>query len=380
MQRGLFYFTLLLLSFCGAAGPSTSAANSFSEKAEFRRWGEQTLASIDQQFRTADGELYVEQIDLAHPGAADAKRTSYLWPAGVQLSALVTAAQVDPQRYAPAMNRYADAIVKRYRSDANDVVGLSVLPELASPDRYYDDNAWIVLGLADAYELTHDARQLDHARELMRFVLSGEDQTLAGGIWWRENRKTSKNTCSNAPAIVGCLRLHQLTHGRSDLDAAQRLYAWTNAHLQDPGDGLYWDNVRLNGRVNRTKWTYNTALMLRANVLLLSATGEQRYRDEARRLAAAAIARWVDPNNGAIRDEAAFAHLLVDALLELHAIDLDPRWREAATGAIRFLHEHARDATGWYGRRWDAPRDAKNPPRLIDQASAARAYFRAARG
>ena len=46
----------------------------------------------------------------------------------------------------------------------------------------------------------------------MRFVLSGEDDELGGGVSLpQKRRRNSKNTCSNAPAIVAALRLHQKT-------------------------------------------------------------------------------------------------------------------------------------------------------------------------
>ena len=84
----------------------------------------------------------------------------------------------------------------------------------------------------------------------MRFVLSGEDERLGGGIYWRENTRDSKHTCSNAPAIVGCLLLHGATGDAEYLTTAKRLYDWTRERLQDDRDGLYLDNVNLAGEVD----------------------------------------------------------------------------------------------------------------------------------
>ncbi len=126
----------------------------------------------------------------------------------------------------------------------------------------------------------------------MQFVLSGEDQTLGGGIYWRENEKKGKNTCVNAPAIVAAAELYQITRDQKYLETAKRLYSWTRAHLQDPQDGLYYDNIGLGGNVAKFKLTYNSGLMIRANVELYRATGDMTYLNEARRIANSSINQW----------------------------------------------------------------------------------------
>jgi uncharacterized protein YyaL (SSP411 family) len=210
----------------------------------------------------------------------------------------------------------------------------------------------------------------------MRYVLSGEDEQLGGGIFWREERRTSKNTCSNAPAVAALLRLY--SHQKDDkwLDAARRIHAWTMAHLQDDDDGLMWDNLRLDGRLDRRKFSYNTALVMRSLCLFHAITGEQAWLDEAQRMALAAEAHWVDAETGAIRDAGRFAHMLLEAFLAVHAADGDPRWLETVDRSLRFLHEEVRDPASRYPGRWDRP--TEEPLRsvaLIDQASAARAFY-----
>ena len=330
------------------------------------RRGRETLAAIEREYRIADSPLYVEQLD-------DSNRPAFCWPAGVQLSALAAAARVD-DAYEPRLRAFADAL-QQYRTEARGIAGLDVLPGPKPSDRYYDDNAWVVLGLIETYEVTRDARYFERAEELFRFVLSGEDDALGGGIWWRENDRNSKNTCSNAPAIVAALRLHQLTRDPSYLETAQRLYAWTNDHLQDE-DGLFFDNVGRGGTVERTKWSYNSALMIRANALLWCVTREARYREEASRIATAAAARWVRSRDGAVTDESPFAHLLLDAFCDMSEIDAGGPWRGIASRAAEVLHDRFRDARGYFGKRFDAPPAPGVSPRLIDQASAARVFWR----
>lgn len=67
----------------------------------------------------------------------------------------------------------------------------------------------------------------------------------------------------------------------------QKLYDWTKEKLQDPSDYLYYDNLTLDGQVNKTKFPYNAGQMLQASVLLYNLTKQNSYLEEAQRLASA---------------------------------------------------------------------------------------------
>ena len=67
------------------------------------------------------------------------------WAMGVQLSALNAAARVDRARYLPAVKECADPF-DLFWIEANGTGGYSGSIRPSEPDRYYDDNAWIVLG------------------------------------------------------------------------------------------------------------------------------------------------------------------------------------------------------------------------------------------
>lgn len=365
------------LAMCAAGA---FAAEPLPTAEQFQAWGEESLTLIDREFWLEDRGLYAEKIPLAsrdRDESSDGRRgpqtklePAFMWSAGVQLSALNAAAKLNPDKFTSRLTEYADAL-QLYWKEHNGVAGFDVLPAPAEPDRYYDDNAWIVLGLLELYELTGETRWLDRAEATLNFVFSGEDDQLGGGLYWREKEKTSKNTCTNAPAIVAALRLERHRKTGQWRRAAERTRDWTAGRLQD-ADGLYLDNVALDGKVDRRKFTYNTALMIRANVLFYEQTGERRWLDEAQRLALAAETHWIDPETGAIRDGGRFAHLLVDSLLALYEADRDRHWLETSQRALAHLHQQ-RDAAGFYPSRWDGRRG--RPSReamLLDQASAAR--------
>jgi DUF1680 family protein len=155
------------------------------------------------------------------------------------------------------------------------------------------------------------------------------------------------------------------------------VYAWTNSHLQD-ADGLYWDNIRMDGRIGSSKFTYNTALMIRANCLFHAITGEARYLDEAKRIARAAEKIWVR-EDGAVSDSGRFAHLLMESFLAVHAQDKDPHWIETVERTLVYVHDHLRGENGRYPFRWDRPaRGSIKESMLLNQASPARAFWLAA--
>ena len=71
------------------------------------------------------------------------------------------------------------------------------------------------------------------------------------------------------------------------------------------------------GEVKRGKLTYNSALMLRANLDLYRQTGHTNYLDEAKRIGKAAD--WFcDNQTGVFRDPLKWSHFMVEADLDLY--------------------------------------------------------------
>lgn len=326
---------------------------------DWKAWGEECLNGIRTDFYLPKQHLYREDNS--------GNRIAFNWPAGVQLTALNAAARVDA-KYKPWLRDFADATRRYWTKDGGYD---SNPPPSKPPDRYYDDNAWMALALMETYQVLGDKKYLDWAKQTIDYMLTGEDEKLGGGLYWRENEKKSKNTCVNAPSALACAKLSDLLTEPKYLADAVRIYDWTRRTLRDPETDLYWDNINLSGKIERTTWTYNTALMIRAGHELAKLTKKPEYDEQAQASAIAAIGHWLDPKAGLIRDEMAFAHLLFEALVE-EGYPSAPLYLEG-------LHAKSRDAKGRYGHRWDdIPTAPRSKYRLIDQASAARAYLLAA--
>ena len=236
----------------------------------------------------------------------------------------------------------------------------------------------MVLGLVEASDVLESSKVLDYAKQTFQYVMSGEDDKLGGGIYWRESDRASKNTCSNGPAIAGAIALFRKTGGRTLPVGRCPPLLWTRNNLRDPDDGLYWDNIALNGRIQKAKWSYNTGLMLRDAAELYDLTKDPEYAGDAKQMQSASLKHWVG-EDGALKDDGKFMHLLLENWLRAYRLVPgveDPR--PAITTGLAFLHDKVRDSLGHYGNHWDKPSTTEpfSPFALIDQAAAARASWR----
>ena len=344
-------------------------------RSDLKDWGTSTLGTIQRDFELKNRPGYfADEIKTSRPNEGG---PVFMWGAGVQLAALAEAARHDSPKWKDPLKRYSDMLLT-YWNTGNGTEGYDVLPIPKPLDRYYDDNEWVVLGLLDANEATKDPVYLERAEKTMQFVLSGEDNKLGGGIYWKETELASKNTCSNAPAIAGALRLYQATRKRAYLETAKRLYAWVNVNLQDI-DGLYFDNIKLNGEIEKTKWCYNSALMIRSNVLMYRVTKDRKYLVEAQRIANAAEEKWIDKDTGAIKQGSQFAYLLCEDFIYLYEQSKNKRYLNDTLRALDFVHAKCLTSNGYYSQEWDKPvSEPLQKVRLIDMASAARAFLVAA--
>ena len=338
-----------------------------------KAWLQEAAANIEQRYWNEGRSVYVEELDSKGTQCGQA---AFMWDMGVVLAGYAAGIKNDRKTYLPLFEKAFETI-EQYWAEGHGIYGYGVLPGKTDPDRYYDDNAWVALALAEAYEATKKKAYLDRSIATYQFVISCEDDKLGGGLYWHEGDKNGKNTCTNAPAINVGLRLYRITKEKKYLDTSLRLYEWMKV-LQDT-DGLYYDNQNMKGRIEPMKWTYNTALMIRANCLLFQITKDKKYQDEAIRVGEAAWQKWFKPELVALADEAAFAHHLFEAFFEIGAITKNRTWSDRAMPVLAYVHDHARSSLGLYGHRWDqTPKEDTKEFKLLFQASAMRAYAIAA--
>ncbi len=336
-MKALFAYLALIL-FASAIALSATDDQPIGYAAKAR----EITDHIQTTFYDPKTGVYLKSLTIQKP--------DYVWLQSVEFANLVAAARAEPKTYRLILEKYFAAL-DGYWDEKVKIPGYEPAPTRGNGnDKYYDDNAWLVITFLEAYETNHNPRYLARAANTLKFVLSGYDAEAGGGIWWHQSHKDgTKNACANGPAAVGCLRLARVREGaaaKTLVDQARKIVEWTQAKLQDK-DGLFDDRVVVaSGEVKRGKLTYNTALMLRAILGLYRATGEKRYLDEAKRIGKAA--NWfLDSSTGVYRDAVRYSHFMVEADLELYRTTGEPyllaRAKKNADAMYAKWKEHAPD-------------------------------------
>lgn len=330
-------------------------------------YGQDYKNHIDELYKNINTKLRNQKAGLYFETTDSIKKEnlhSWLWPlcALIQGTNEMEALGLKGQYMLPV-----EKAIDQYYNDKPPVPAYQdyVMKERAS-SRFYDDNEWIAIAYLNAYDRNHKQKYLDVSKMIFRFIESGIDTVAGGGAYWKEGDKTTKNTCSNGPAILIALHLYQITKEQQYLTEALNLYKWTNTHLQSP-EGTYYDNIRIPSlTIAKSQYTYNTGCMLESNVVLYQVTKDQKYLLEAKRIGNAGKDRFF--KNGRLPNEYWFNAVLLRGYIALYKIDKNKDW-------ITFFETDANSI-------WNTERDADNlvgkkpAKRLIDQAAMIEIYAR----
>lgn len=354
-----------------------------------------TMAAIYANYGVEDSFLLRENYPfnedyragyLASEEQARPNPYSYLWPFSGTLSAANVILESDPSYRSVLDERVLPGLAEYLDTTRMPVAYSSYVRTAPASDRFYDDNVWLGIDFCDIYAATGDAKYLEEAQRIWKFIESGMDDVLGGGIYWCEQKKHSKNTCSNAPGTVYAMKLYATTGDERYLEQARSLYAWTKEKLLDTEDGLYFDNVNLAGAISRAKYAYNSGQMVQAGVLLYNATGDETYLKDAQRTAAACHDRFFEPFTAVdgtsfriiCKGNVWFTAVMVRGLAELYAVDGNAACLNDVQRSLDYAWEHARDERGLF--ETDFTGVGKDSEKwLLTQAAMAEMYGRMSR-
>jgi hypothetical protein len=282
-----------ILAWLRRLGGDGNAAYAPVEATTARERAQATYAAMLRHFGLEGGALFREHA----PALPTDRRYAYLWPFGqAWMATLDLAALGDADAWERAGRLRRNFFAHYWDTSLRPPGGAAYPVTGGGGDVYYDDNAWIGLALIAQARLGDDGALADAAR-VFEFVASGWDDDDAhpapGGVFWTMRAGVDdRNTCVNGPGAELGLQLAELTGERRYLDAGRRMFDWAEEALRDPADGLYWDHLKLDGAIERTKWSYNQGTMIGAAALLARATGDEALLAGAREAALAALAYY----------------------------------------------------------------------------------------
>lgn len=305
-----------------------------------------------------------------------AQEVSFLWPFSGMISGCVSLYKTTgDKKYKDILEKNILPGLEQYWDDKREPFCYQSYPMFNDEsDRFYDDNDWLAIDFCDYYELTKDKKYLDKAEALHKYIYSGWSDELGGGIFWCEQQRVSKNTCSNAPATVLCVKLYNATKKQEYLDWAKKTYDWTKEKLCDPSDFVYWDNMALDARIGDAKYTYNSGQMIQAGVLLYQETGDSTYLVDAQRTAKGAFNRFTSlkPNVDGVEtrfytNSPWFNVIMFRGLKALYEVDGNAEYVNTMAQNARYAWKHTRDENGLLGTDWSG-NETKKYKWLLDNA------------
>lgn len=357
--------------------PPQATATTFAEIAD-AMWD-----AIQASFLLDTG-LYAEHA----PPRSDDRASSYLWPFSAVLSAANARARLKGDEDSKTALRRTLEAAEAYFDPASDPPGYdSYVVADGGGDKFYDDNQWLGIDFVYAFRTLGDEVYLERSRLIWELSMSGWSDDM-GGIYWKQNDRSTRNTCSNGPAAVHALLLYEETGEDAYLAWAQRILAWLDDTLYDEKSGVYHDSITADGLLDQTKWTYNAGTPLHAYARLYAATGEQRWLDRARQIAADSYAYFASVPVPDAPDEVrrwqaqpwfnSILHRGYEALYEVDP-DPDPTYIASLPALLRYGWERVRDEeTGLMVPDWTSPVGSAEyalldqPPVVEIAASAAR--------
>lgn len=334
----------------------------------------------DELYHLILQDFWLARNSKAYEYKQDYRQTAFLWPYGSFLEAQSAYLKRNPND-SNAKNTYIaslEALDTYYKSERPDELLSYTCTHDPKAEVFYDDNAWIALEFLTAHQLLGDDQYLTKAKELCKFLYSGWDDEIGGGIWWKEGLKEDKNGFTNSPVAVLSAMLYNITKDKDYLEWAKKIYDWVQTNLRAES-GLIYDSIKADGSMNKLHFSYTTGTAISAGVELYRVTGDENYLNQAKQSAAAAIEGMgsFDEAEGIYIFSVDFPNWhgwLLDSFLRLHEF----AEKEANDGVVIFkyalgraLTRPARYEDGYFIVNWNSSTSDKKVD-LLHQAGTAR--------
>ncbi len=357
---------------------------------------ESTLDSLYKYYSVTDSKLLRETFPfnenhkatyLASEQHNEPNQYSFLWPYSGTFSAVNALLEATGNKNYHSLldDQVLEGLEKYFDTKRTPAAYSSYINTAPESDRFYDDNIWLGIDFTDTYMITKEVKYLDKAKLIWKFIESGTDEKLGGGIYWCEQKKTSKNGCSNAPGTVYALKLFEATGDSLFFKQGKSLYEWTYKNLRDSVDNLYFDNINLEGKVDKAKYSYNSGQMIQAAALLYKLTKEKSYLLDAQKIAESSYSHFFDefetPDGNKFRllkkRDIWFTAVMLRGFIELFYLDKNPVYIDIFYLNLNYAWDKMRDENGLFNTDWSGV--VKDDSKwLLTQAAMVEMYARIA--
>ena len=379
------------LSLTGCASTKQADSDSSLGKAQ------QTLDSLYQHYSAKDSYLlresypFDEQHKVTYLASEDQanmpNQFSYLWPYSGTFSAVNALLEAThDKKYQQLLEKQVlPGLEEYFDTERTPVAYSSYIRTTPTSDRFYDDNIWVGIDFIDIYQITKEKKYLDKAQLIWNFIESGTDSLLGDGIYWCEQKKESKNTCSNAPGSVFALKLFKATNDSLYFKRGKELYKWTQKNLQDSTDYLYFDNIRLDGKIGKAKFAYNSGQMMQSAALLYQLTKNPDYLKDAQSIAKECynyfFTDFTTDTGESLKmlkqGNIWFTAVMLRGFIELYQLDQNKTFIDAFNQCLSYAWDNARDENGLFST--DLTGNNNNEKKwLLTQAAMVEMYSRLA--
>lgn len=386
----IFRFTVCLLIIVGWFQPSTAQQKKSS--ALYLQRASAMYATIWKNYRVPSQKgLFSENfpsnkkdtLSYFQGEGVKEKEVSFLWPFSGVFSATNVLMKVPALKL--KYKHYQDSLVtgiEQYRDTVRKPAGYQAYPvKFEKADRYYDDNGLVGIDYMESYFNTKNPLYLQRAKNVFKFILSGWNNDVGGGVTWLEGHNDQKPACTNGMATLTALKIYQGSKEKYYLEQGKKFYKWMYNTLRDTSTGIIVNDVKLDGKQNRVFWTYNTGSLIEAAVMLYHFTGEIQYLQQAKQLAADSYKYYssIPHNKNLILhiDLPWFVTVLFRGYEALYKVDGNYKYIGAIEHDLNYAWQNTRDKYGFTTHSWTPlASEISKPKWLLDQACIAELYAR----
>jgi Glycosyl hydrolase family 76 len=238
---------------------------------------------------------------------------------------------------------------------------------------FFDDNGWLGIAFAEAYEADREHRWLRDAQRAFRFISAeGWDAAGGGGMWWNTSHPYHSGPALASDALLGML-LYGEDHEAWQLEDAKEYVDWANANDNHDERQLYLEQPNKPESVN----DYVQAPLIYAQYLLCQDGQGDSYCERAARVAATTAEQSVNATGYKFNYGPQYDAIYMQWMMAYGKATGERYWLRLAEVNAVAAQRHALSGGGlWLSSWWGGPiKDPETHPGMFRTAAATTSLF-----